>query len=63
MSDTIERQMDTLHAKRLATEIILLVAAVIWGSAVGLFFLSTAGRFKFNPGDGLELLGAFFYAN
>lgn len=30
--------------------------------AVGLFLISTAGKFILNPGDGLELIGALFWA-
>ena len=36
------------------------VLAVI-GAGLGAFFLSTAGSFKIQPGDGLELIGAIFW--
>jgi drug/metabolite transporter (DMT)-like permease len=33
----------------------------VLGAGLGAFFLSTAGSFKVQPGDGLELLGAVFW--
>ena len=36
------------------------ILAVI-GAVLGVFFLSTAGSFKVQPGDGLELIGAIFW--
>jgi drug/metabolite transporter (DMT)-like permease len=34
----------------------------VLGAALGVFFLSTAGSFKVQPGDGLELIGSVFWA-
>ena len=33
----------------------------VFGAGLGAFFLSTAGTFIIQPGDGLELLGAVFW--
>lgn len=33
----------------------------VMGAGLGAFFLSTAGSFKIQPGDGLELIGAIFW--
>ena len=37
-----------------------LVASLL--AAAGLFLLSTGGQMRLNPGDGLELIGTFFWA-